>query len=219
MKLGLGLALGSIMALSSTSDMSNVPTGDVLFGCAVAKEFLFGSMLGLSATLTFSSLRIAGHLIGEQMGFNMASIQDPITGVSTQVTAHFLEASGLIAFLAHGGDHILMRAFAASFEVYEVGNFTIGSDLVQSLVIYSAGIFLAGLQIAAPVFGALFLVATALAILSRVAPQLHVMQFAFPVKVLAGLLLLTGSMHVLIPSMAHAFNNFEEFLGDIITHG
>lgn len=219
MKLGLGLTLGTILAMSSQGDFGSAPTNDILFVCAIAKEFLFGSLLGVAALLTFSTLRIAGHLIGEEMGFNMASIQDPVTGVSIQVTAHFVEATGLIVFLASGGDRFLLRALARSFDAYPVGNFSLGGELIHGLLIYSAGIFLAGLQVAAPIFGALVLVAIALAILSRVAPQLHVMQFAFPVKVLAGLLLITSSMHILVPAMTNVFDNFEEFLYGLTAGG
>lgn len=211
-RVGLGIALGTI--LSFVSDISTfVDPGFSPFLAVLAmKEVLLGLILGFIALIAFATLRVCGHIIGEEMGFNLASIQDPITGVNSQLIAHLFESIGMCIFFITFGHHVIIKALARSFDVYPVGSFTFSSELISAVVLFSAGLFGAALQVAAPVFVALFAIAIALAIIARVAPQLQVMQFAFPAKILSGLILLVATLHVLTPSIRSVFDNFEIFL-------
>lgn len=224
-KIALGVMLGSILAVQagggpSEGGFAPIPSfddpgfGGMLVLCLV-NELLLGSMFGFVANVAFATIRIAGDLIGTEMGFNMASIQDPITGVSVQVIAHVFESVGILLFIAVGGDHTLIRALAASFERQRVGALSFDVGLIEALLTYTAGVFAAGFQLAAPVFVAMILLGIALAILAKVAPQLQLMQFAFGAKILVGLLLLVATFHVIVPSMASAFDRCEEFLVDV----
>ena len=129
--------------------------------------------------------------------------------------AHFFEALGLVVFFAVEGHHTLIRALAASFDSHPVGAFTIDPALFRGVVVYASGIFLSGLQVAAPVFAAMIVVGIALAILAKVAPQLQVMMFAFPVKILGGLLLLAATLVSMLPAMADVFDRFEAFMHEM----
>ena len=97
-----------------------------------------------------------------------------------------------------------------------MGRFQIGAELVGAVVLFSSGMFAAALQVAAPVFVSLFAIAIALAIIARVAPQLQVMQFAFPAKILTGLILLVATIHALAPAMNTVFENMEIFLYELL---
>ncbi len=211
-RVGLGVALGTVLAFLSDID-SFVDPGPTLFLVVIVmKEAMLGLVLGYIVLISFSTLRVCGHIIGEGMGFNMASIQDPIKGVSSQLIAHLFESVGMMLFFITKGHHVLIKALAASFAIYPVGHFELDRELVGAVVLFSSGLFASALQVAAPVFVALFAIAVALAIVARVAPQLQVMQFAFPAKILTGLVLLVSTFHVFAPSMQMVFDDLEVFL-------
>ncbi len=211
-RVALGVVLGTILALLSDMSVFPDPGPSFVLVIMIMKEAMLGLIMGFVALIAFSTLRVCGHMIGEEMGFNMASIQDPITGVNSQLIAHIFESIGMCLFFMTLGHHVIIRALARSFEIYPVGLFSLDGELVGAVVLFSSGLFAAALQVAAPVFVALFAIAIALAIIARVAPQLQVMQFAFPAKILTGLILLVATFHVMVPSMKEVFDNLEIFL-------
>ncbi len=216
LKVALAVILGTMLAFLPDAAPFADPGFTPVLAILVIKEFLLGILMGYLALVTFASLRIAGHLIGAEMGFNMANIQDPITGVNTQLMAHLFEAMGLVIFFMARGHHTLMRALAHSFKSFPVGTFTLQPEMVPGIAAYTAGVFMVGLQIAAPVFTTMIVIGVALAILSKVAPQLQIMMFAFPVKVLGGLLMLIASLGTIVPAMASSFERLEDFLYAIL---
>ncbi|MCB9834067.1 MAG: flagellar biosynthetic protein FliR [Planctomycetes bacterium] len=211
-RVGLGVILGTLIGLTSDASGFVDPGVSIMLGLMAAKEMLLGLVMSYVALLAFSTLRISGHVIGEEMGFNMASIQDPITGVNSQLMAHFFDALGMMVFFIGGGHHVLIRALSRSFGAHPVGTFSIDGELLSALVVYSGGIFAAALRVAGPVFAALMVLAVALAILAKVAPQLQIMMFAFPLKILAGLILLLATLGVILPTMNVVFDDMEVFM-------
>jgi len=110
---------------------------------------------------------------------------------------------------AINGHILLVRGFLTSFEA--VSATPTLHDLSSSLVANFATLFLAALEIAAPLMAALFLAEVALGLLSKAAPQMNVFIVGFPVKILltlflAGLALplLPGTINSLLGSALRA---------------
>ncbi len=211
-RVGLAVILGTLLGFTGDVATFVDPGMSVMLVLMIAKEVLLGLIMGYVALLAFSTIRICGHVIGEEMGFNIASIQDPITGVNSQLIAHLFEAIGMMVFFIGGGHHVLIKALSRSFAAHPVGTFRLDAELMSALVLYSGGIFAAALRVAGPVFAALLVLAVALAILAKVAPQLQIMMFAFPLKILAGMILLISSLAVLVPAMNVVFDDMEVFM-------
>lgn len=215
-RIGLGVMLGTLLALVPGEHEFDDPGFSLLLVPLVAREMLLGLLLAFLALGTFAAMRIAGHLIGSEMGFNLANIQDPITGVNTQLMAHLFEAMGLVLFFIVDGHHTLFRALAFSFRSIPVGTFSLEPEMVPGLLAFTSGLFITGLQVAAPVFASMMIVGVSLAILSKVAPQLQVMMFAFPMKVLAGLIMLLVSLTTIVPAMTAAFVRLDRTLAAML---
>lgn len=215
-RIGLGVMLGTLLSFVPGEYEFDDPGFSLLLVILVAKEFILGVLMAYLALTTFASLRVAGHLVGSEMGFNTASIQDPVTGVSTQLMASLFESMGLILFFIVGGHHTLFRALAWSFKSIPVGTFSVEPEMLEGLVAFTGGVFVVGLQVAAPVFASMLIIGVSLAILSKVAPQLQIMMFAFPVKILAGLIMLVASLTTIIPAMTAAFGGLEEALRALV---
>lgn len=149
-------------------------------------ELLLGLILGLLVNILFGAVQFGGQIIGFQMGFAMVNVMDPITGVSNAVTAHFLYMCTMLTFLVLNGHLFLLEAVGMSFEYIPPGGLLLTPTLANHIFEFSNLMFVLAIKIAAPVMAALFLIDLSLALISRAAPQMHVLVLGFPVKISVG---------------------------------
>lgn len=149
-------------------------------------EVILGLILGVLVMFLFGAVQFGGQIIGFQMGFAMVNVVDPITGVSNAVTAHFLYMCTMLTFLVLNGHLQLLHALGLSFEYIPPGGLLLSNELATHIFEFSNIMFTLAIRIAAPVMAALFLVDLALALISRAAPQMHVLVLGFPIKISVG---------------------------------
>ncbi|MDR3362496.1 MAG: flagellar biosynthetic protein FliR [Desulfovibrio sp.] len=149
-------------------------------------EVFMGLCLGMAVNFLFMGIQAGGELLGFQMGFSMINFVDPLTGNQTGATAFFLWMVSLLVFLALDGHLYMMKGFAASFTLAPPGGVFVGQTLFWQILHLASQIFVLALKIAAPVMVALFMVEVALALAARASPQMHIMEFGFPIKIGVG---------------------------------
>lgn len=160
-------------------------------------ELLLGLILGLLIRFLFAAVQTGGQLVGFQMGFAMVNVVDPDTGTSEAVTSHFLYMCSMLVFLAMDGHLYLIKGMAASFHMVPPGGLFLSPELAHQIFGFSAQMFLLAVKIAAPIIASLFLVDLSLALISRAAPQMHVLVLGFPIKLAVGFLFLTLLFQIL----------------------
>ncbi|GFK92541.1 hypothetical protein NNJEOMEG_00366 [Fundidesulfovibrio magnetotacticus] len=160
-------------------------------------ELALGLVLDIIIRLLFAAVMTGGHMMGFAMGFAMMNVLDPMTGLSESVTAQFLYQCTLMIFLGLNGHLFLLTGLAESFVLVPPGGLFITPALAQSMLAFSAQIFVLAVKISAPVVASLFLVDLALALISRAAPQMNVIQVGFPLKVGVGFLFFTLTLTAL----------------------
>jgi len=158
----------------------------LLLGC----EATYGLALGAIAAILFSIVKLGGRIIEDQMGLSMAEIIDPLTEERGQPLATLLEMIFVIAFLAANGHHLLIRVIHRSYEIFPAGKIPSIATLTGNMLDATSMMLSAGLRIAAPILAALLIVLVALAILSRVVPELDIFFISFPIRILLGLVML-----------------------------
>jgi flagellar biosynthetic protein FliR len=107
--------------------------------------------------------------------------------------------SGML-FLALGLDREIIRVLARSLETIPPGSFAIGGSAAQQIIALGSSMLATGLRVALPVVALLVLVDVSLALLGRINAQLQLLTLAFPIKMLATLLVL-GWTAVLLPAI------------------
>lgn len=185
------------LALSGT----HMPEHPIDFVLIMLGEALIGLVLGMSINFLFMGIQAGGELLGFQMGFTMISFADPLTGNQTGLAAYFLWLASILTFLAIDGHLYMIKGFAASFKILPPGALYIGENLLWTVLDLSAKIFVLAVRIAAPVLVALFMVEVALGLVARTSPQIHIMEFGFPIKIgvgffFVGLLLVVMSQQI-----------------------
>jgi len=157
---------------------------------AIFAEAAFGLAIGLAVSFTLEALQMAAQVMGVQAGYGYASTIDPATQADSPVLLVFAQLFSGLLFFATGLDREIIRACALSLQTMPPGAFTVTAGLAHSLVNLSSGIFSIGMRLALPAVALLGMLDLSLALLGRVNSQLQLLTLAFPVKMLAALVLL-----------------------------
>ncbi len=150
-------------------------------------EVLIGLLLGLAANFLMEAPALAGQVVGTQMGYSLASLFDPQTQADTPVLGEFHQMAALLIFLRLDVHHWILRALTRSFSYLPPGEATAALPVVSGLLHATGGIFLAGVQIAAPALMATLLADLTLGFLGKASPQMPVLFIGLAVKNLLGL--------------------------------
>jgi flagellar biosynthetic protein FliR len=153
-------------------------------------EVMIGLVLGLTANFMMEAPMLAGQILGVQMGYSLATLFDPQTQADTPVLSEFHRLAALLIFLQLDVHHWLLRAVVRSFAYLPAGSSPTSFVAVGSLLHAAGGIFLAGVQIAAPALVATMVADVALGFLGKASPQLPVLFIGLAVKNLLGLAML-----------------------------
>jgi flagellar biosynthetic protein FliR len=155
-------------------------------------EVAIGLLLGLAVSFLMEAPMMAGQILGVQMGYSLATLFDPQTQADTPVLAEFHRLAALLIFLQMDVHHWLLRAVSRSFAYLPAGSVTVSLSAASGLLQAAGGIFLVGLQIAAPALVATLIADVALGFLGKASPQLPVLFVGLAVKNLLGLAVLIG---------------------------
>lgn len=157
-------------------------------------EVAIGLLLGLAANFLMEAPLLAGQILGLQMGYSLASLFDPETQADTPVLATLHQLAALLIFLQLDVHHWLLRALVRSFRYLPAGQARATGAATGALLHGAGGIFLAGVQIAAPALVATLIADAALGFLGKASPQLPVLFVGLSVKNLLGLAMLVATI-------------------------
>lgn len=204
-KIGISFIVTVLVFL--TFGLGQTVAQDMSYVLLIIQEVLIGLLLGFTAFLMMAVVQTAGGLIDIQIGFSMANVIDPITGVSTPLIGNFKYMMALLVFLNMNGHHFLLDAIMYSYDWMPItGNvFSKIQDgsVTEFLITTFAYSFVLALQMSAPIVAALFLTDVGLGFLARTAPQFNVFVIGIPLKIIVGLILLL----LLMPGLTGLFEN------------
>lgn len=165
-----------------------------LIGLALVmvREVLMGALLSLVTGAIFHGIRMAGDLVGIQMGLSMATIVDPQSG-ETSMVGMMQEMIAILLFILLDGHHLLIRALAFSLEEVPPGGMLALPALMAVVTGTALTVFMVMFEVGAPILAALFLTDTALGFVARAVPQINVFVVGIQVKVAVGIFFLLAT--------------------------
>jgi flagellar biosynthetic protein FliR len=161
---------------------------------AIVGELAVGLVYGLSLALLSEMLIFAGQIAGLQFSFSLVNLLDPESAIQTPLLGDLFQLMGTLVLIAAGLDRILLASVFRSFRVVPLGTYALSPPTALAIVRASGGIFLAALELAAPVLACTMLVEIAVALVGKLSPQLPVMSLTVPMKTLTGFVILAGSL-------------------------
>lgn len=161
---------------------------------ALLGEVAVGLVYGLTLALLNEMLLFAGQIAGLQFSFSLVNLLDPASAIQTPLLGELFQLMGTLVILAAGLDRILLASMVRSFRVAPLGSFAMAPATTAAIVRAAGGIFLAAVELAAPVLAATLLVELAVALMGKLSPQLPVMSLTVPLKTMTGFALLASSL-------------------------
>jgi flagellar biosynthetic protein FliR len=161
---------------------------------SIIGELAVGLVYGLSLALLNEMMLFAGQIVGLQFSFSLVNLMDPASAIQTPLLGDLFQLMGTLVLITAGLDRILLASMVRSFHAVPLGAFALGPPAALAIVRAAGGIFLAALELAAPVLAATMLVEFAVALLGKLSPQLPVMMLTVPLKALTGFVILAGSL-------------------------
>ena len=161
---------------------------------ALLGELAVGLVYGLTLALLSEMLLFAGQIVGLQFSFSLVNLMDPTSNTQTPLMGELFQVMGTLVVIAAGLDRILLASLMRSFHAVPLGHFVLLQESAAAIIRAAAGIFLAGVELAAPVLAATMLVEIAVSLMGKLSPQLPVMNLTVPIKTITGLAILTGSL-------------------------
>lgn len=183
---------------------------------AALKEIGTGLLIGFAAGLLFAGVRAAGEIIAFDIGFSAANVFDPENGTHNPVLGEALYLFTMLIFLSINGHHFLLEALQMSYAAVPVGGATLTGAAVQGVIGLGGMLFAVAVKFAAPVMVALFLSNVALAILSRVMPQMNIFTVSFPLKIGVGLLVLMVSAPLMVAVFRKSLEGLESSIVELV---
>jgi len=221
-KIGIAAAL-ALSALPALRE-SRVISFDVSYVALVLKEIAVGLTLGFLGLLFFSAVQTAGAFVDIQIGFGIANVIDPMTGLQAPIVGQLKYMVALLLLLSTDAHHWMIAAAIESFRFIPPDADLLGwfskPSTAEWWVRAFAEMFLLSFQLAAPLVVSMLIVDVALGMLAKTAPQFNIFMIGLQVKILVALALfavfaasLAGWMEDLFAVMARKMEEWLAMFG------
>ncbi|CAN5863495.1 flagellar biosynthetic protein FliR [soil metagenome] len=156
------------------------------FASAALLEVLLGAVVGLVALMPLLAVQLASAVLGQQMGFGLASVYNPALDTEGDPLGELFLQLAVGSFIFMGGLDALFGIIARSFISIAPGaasTAAMPAHLVVGAV--SSGLELA-LRVAAPVLGILLIETIATSFIMKTMPSLNIMSIGYGLKIILG---------------------------------
>ena len=154
----------------------------------LGKEILVGMILGMAIDFIFGAVRLAGQIVGFQMGLGIVAVIDPFTSSRSSVVTQLYDFLAILFFFSFDAHHLIIRAMAESYHYIPFGGLELSGSLLTQIIQMSGRMFVLAVKISVPVLAVNFFVSMGLALLARTVPQMNVFILGFPLKIGVGLI-------------------------------
>lgn len=182
------------------------------YAILIMKEALTGLIIGFFTNVSYYILNFAGQLMDMEIGFSMANEFDPITRIESSITSNLYSYSVILMLLVTDMHLYILKAFADTFQIIPLGEAHIKSNIYLLMVDFIKNYFIIGFRIVLPVFAAMLIVNTILAILAKIAPQMNMFVIGFQIKIFTGLLILFLLVKFLPTVSGFIFNQMADMM-------
>lgn len=178
----------------------------------VAQQVLIGLTMGFALQLVFAAFVLGGQLISFTMGLGLASVMDPVSGVTVPTLSQFYTLTVTLLFLAFNGHLVLIEVLADSFRTMPIAAQGLNGDGLWVLLLWAGHVFSGALLIALPAVAALLLANIGFGVLTRTAPQLNIFAVGFLVFILLGLVV----VYLTVPGLATQLDVLMDSVFDLL---
>jgi flagellar biosynthesis protein FliR len=203
------VAVGAIIALLIAPVLPAFPLDQLNFIAVLgvmAQEVSVGLLLGFVARMVFYAVDIAGSIISTEMGLNLATILDPMTQQSSQISGTILMFLATIVMFTLNLHDWLLLGFERTYTVLPIGGAHLNNALFENIVGQTSRVFVLALQISAPVIAVSFVITLVFAVMSRAVPEMNVFSEMFGFRVVGGMIVFGFTLQLTAQYVANYLN-------------
>lgn len=178
----------------------------------MVQEVAIGLLLGFVARMIFFAVDIAGAVISNELGLNMASMLDPVTQQSSPLAGTILMMLATLLMLSLNLHHWMLLGFERTYIVLPIGSAHLQNALFENIVARTSGVFSVALQMAAPIICVSFVITLVFALLSRAVPQMNVFSEMFGFRIVSGLIVFGFTLQLTAQYIANYLNRLPDDL-------
>ncbi|MBE3606139.1 flagellar type III secretion system protein FliR [Campylobacter sp. RM13119] len=156
----------------------------------ILSELMLGLCAGVLLNIVFGMLHMAGEQISMVMGFSMATVLDPQTGINSAVIANILNFMALMTFLFFDGHHLILQFYASSLAQIPLGDFYPRAQIAHYMIKIFSELFMFGFILAFPIIALSLLSDVIFGMLMKTMPQFNLLVVGYPIKVTIGFVVL-----------------------------
>ncbi len=172
-------------------------------------EALLGICFGFVGRILFSAVQFAGQVMGEQIGFGMANLIDPTSLGQIPIVAQTVYVISLLVFLLSNGHHLFFGALAGSYAQAPPGFLADSEGLAVFFTERTSEMFVLAVQMSLPIIAVVFAVNAAMGLVAKGIPQINVFLESFPIRIIAGLFVLSALSGFFVRFLLRMFSGLE----------
>ena len=210
------IALALTLGVSTGVPLITVEMNQLVLVFYLVREVLVGLAMGFISQLVFSAIEIAGQLIDFQVGFSMAAMFDPATGVQASNYGRLAYWLSLAIFFFSDMHLVMIESLLASFNVLPIGVAQLTSQSLTGTMEVFVEIFRIALGLAAPLMIVALITDIVLGIISRSVPQINVLMLGMPLKILASFFFMILLLPVFVGNIARLMPLMSEYVTEFV---
>lgn len=158
---------------------------------ALLGEILLGAAMGLVCDMFFAILNMTGLIIGRESSLMMARMMDPASGEDDIIISSLFSILLTLLVLLWDGHLFMIKLVMQSFKVLPPGFSWFRKELLEMYSMLGSDIFAWGIRYALPAMMGGMLVAVAMGLMAKMAPEFNVLFLSLPIRLSVGIGLLT----------------------------
>lgn len=206
-RLGLALLLSLLLTPALESLLPPMPSSVSMLVLLMGTEALIGLFFGLVARVIVAALQAAGGFIALVSSLANAMIIDPIAEAQSSIVTGFLTVLGLVIVFATDSHHLMIRALAETYGVFQPGAAVPVGDMTDYLAHRTSESFELGIRMAAPLALTALTYYIGLGILGRLMPALPVFYFGLPVQIAIQIVVMALTLSTTMMLFTETFRN------------
>jgi flagellar biosynthetic protein FliR len=178
----------AVYPMAPASAMPEAATPDLVWlAFAVTMEVTLGFVIGLLMMLPIAAVQMASVIMGQQMGFGLASVYNPTLETESDLLGELLIYLAIGAYILMGGLEVCFLAVLRTLDALPLGSVTAHMMPLDMVVgVLGAGLELA-LRVSGPLLAIIFLETLALSFIMKTMPQMNILSIGFALKIILGL--------------------------------
>jgi flagellar biosynthetic protein FliR len=190
-------------------------------------QIAFGAALGMVMHVVVASVASLGEVAGLAIGLSFAELQFQETTGATQVLYDIMTWAGLMGYIAVGGPIWLFGAIAHSFQAHpfeagqsvQAGMAGLSISAWPSLLAFGGSIMTTAVLLALPVLAVSLCINITVGLMTVFAPQLNLLTIGFPLLILGGLSIFTGSLGYLHGTIEQLLSRAVQTIATMLHNG